>query len=130
YIVNDGISKRSVQKIIDSLSLEKMTLHWMKMKDAIPKGMDLPSVNNSYPINTYIRILIPYFIPKSIKKVIFFDVDMIMLNDISKLWHIDIGDNIIGAVSDTIGSITKTIEHGIENYKELGLDPKEEYFNA
>lgn len=130
YIVNDSISQRNIQKIIDSLSLDKMTLNWIEMEDAIPKDMNLPSVNNSYPINTYIRILIPYFIPNSIEKVIFFDVDMIMLNDISKLWKIDIGDNIIGAVSDTIGPVKKTIENGIENYKELGLNPKEEYFNA
>jgi lipopolysaccharide biosynthesis glycosyltransferase len=130
YIVDDNISKVSKRKLTASLTLEKMSLIWLKMTDTIPDGINLPLVNNSYPLNTYIRLLIPYFIPKSIKKIIFLDVDMIMLDDISNLWKIDTGEFVIGAVSDTIGPGLKTIAEGIENYKELGLDPEEKYFNA
>jgi lipopolysaccharide biosynthesis glycosyltransferase len=130
YIVDDQISKRSKEKLIASLSLVKLNLIWLKMAEIIPEGVVLPLVNNSYPLNTYIRLLIPYFIPKEVKKIIFIDVDMIMLDDISNLWKIDTGDFVIGAVSDTIGPVAKTIGEGIENYKELGLDPEEKYFNA
>lgn len=130
FIVDDKISKVSKQRIIDSLVLDKMKLNWMLMNEIIPKGFSLPVVSNSYPINTYIRILIPHFMPPSIKKVIFFDVDMIMLGDISELWSIDTEDKIIGAVSDTIGPNVKTIGNGIKNYADLGLNPDEKYFNA
>jgi lipopolysaccharide biosynthesis glycosyltransferase len=130
YIVDDHISKRSKKKLQRSLSSEKINLIWLKMDEIIPEGIALPLVNNSYPVNTYIRLLIPYFIPKEIKKVIFLDVDMIMLDDISNLWNIDTGEYVIGAASDTIGPITKTIGNGIENHLELGLDPEQRYFNA
>ncbi|WP_231459349.1 glycosyltransferase [Pedobacter sp. Leaf132] len=130
YIVDDNISAKSKRKIIESLNSDKMKLNWMLMKDIIPENIQLPLVSNSYPINTYIRVLIPYFIPQHIDKIIFLDVDMIMLEDISKLWNIDIGNKIIGAVSDTIGPIVKTIGAGIENHVELGLDANEKYFNA
>ncbi|MFC4210485.1 glycosyltransferase family 8 protein [Pedobacter lithocola] len=130
YIVDDKISKANKSKLEQSLSLDKMNLIWLKMTDIIPKDINLPIVNNAYPINTYIRLLIPYIVPKDVEKAIFMDVDMIMLDDITNLWAIDIGKFVIGAASDTIGPITKTIGNGIENYKELGLNPDEKYFNA
>ncbi len=130
YIVNDEISNHNKKKILDSLILEKMVLHWIRMIDAIPENTNLPIINNGYPINTYLRLLIPYFIPKHVKKIIFMDVDMIMLEDISILWNVEIGNYTIGAASDTIGPITKTIGDGIKNYRELGLDPIQKYFNA
>lgn len=130
YIVDDHISKVSKSKLNSSLNLDKLNLIWLKMDEIIPEGVTLPLVNNSYPLNTYVRILIPYFIPKEVKKIIFLDVDMIMLDDISNLWKMDIGDKVIGAVNDTIGDKSKTIAMGVDNYEELGLDPTQKYFNA
>jgi len=130
YIVDDQIQKKNKAKIEQSLALKKMNLIWLKMNSIIPKDIQLPIVNNGYPINTYIRLLIPYFIPKEIEKVIFMDVDMIMIDDISNLLKIDIGDYVIGAASDSMGEMVTTIGNKIENYKELGLDPNEGYFNA
>lgn len=130
YIIDDNISKNNVEKITNSLCLDKMVLNWIEMKDAIPKDMNLPFVINSYPINIFVRLLIPYFIPSHIKKVIYFDVDMIMQDDISNLWKIDIGDFIVGAVSDTIGPVVRIIGEGVKNYAELGLNPNEKYFNS
>src|SRR5688572_21732588 len=125
YIVEDNVSVKNKTRLLNSS--ESMTIHWIKMNEAIPEGMSLPVVNNTYPLNTFIRLFIPHFIPQDIKKVIFMDVDMIVLEDISKLWHINIDDHIIGAVTD---SITKTIGNGIENYEQLGLNPESKYFNA
>ena len=130
YIVDDQISKTNKQKLTSSLTLDKMNLIWLKMDEIIPEGVTLPLVNNTYPLNTYIRLLIPYFIPKEVNKIIFLDVDMIMLDDISNLWKIETEDKVIAAVNDTVGPQAKTIAEGIENYKELGLDPHEKYFNA
>ncbi|HTH83262.1 MAG TPA: glycosyltransferase [Mucilaginibacter sp.] len=130
YIIDDNISQKKRKKIINSLKLDKMVLHWIKMKDAIPENISLPFVNNSYPINTYLRVIIPYFIPKTVKKILYLDVDMIMLNDISLLWNTDIGEYPIGAVSDSMDHNVKTIRTGIINHEELGLNPDEKYFNA
>lgn len=126
YIVADNVSPASKSNLIRSAGNE-MLLHWIDMEDAIPKGMSLPVVNNTYPLNTFIRLFIPHFIPLDVKKVIFMDVDMIVLEDISKLWHTNIDNHIIGAVTD---SITRTIGNGVANYQELGLNPESKYFNA
>ena len=127
FIVEDNVSRKNKSRLEASVTDGKISLHWIKMSDTIPKGMQFPLDNNTYPLNIYIRLLIPYFLPKEIKRVLFLDVDMIMLEDISKLWHTDIGDKTIGAVTD---SVTKTLRHGVANYKELGLDPDVKYYNA
>ena len=131
YIVDDQISKTNKQKLTKSLTLDKMKLIWLKMDEIIPEGVTLPLVANStYPLNIYIRILIPYFIPKEVSKIIYMDVDMIMLDDISNLWKIETEGKVVAAVNDTFGDQVKTIAEGIENYKELGLDPEEKFFNS
>jgi lipopolysaccharide biosynthesis glycosyltransferase len=126
YVVEDKVSAKNKKRLERSVG-EEMLIHWIDMEDAIPKGMRLPVVNNTYPLNTFIRLFIPHFIPSDVKKVIFMDVDMIVLEDISKLWHTETGDHIIGAVTD---SITRTIGNGIANYRELELNPESKYFNA
>lgn len=131
YIIDDHISVHNRQKIVDSLeSNGKLTLNWIKMTEAIPKNAKLPLVHNAYPLNILVRLFIPHFIPSQIRRIIYFDVDMIMLGDISELWRIDIGDSIVGAISDTIGPVEKKIGNGIENHLELGLDPDLNYFNS
>ena len=130
YVVSDEITKNNREKLAASLTSEKMNLIWLEMDKVIPEGINLPVVNNAYPVNIHLRLLIPHFMPKEVEKVIYMDVDMIMLDDISNLWNLDIGDYVIGAVSDAIGSGVKKIPEGIENWEELGLDPEATYFNS
>ncbi len=61
--------------------------------------------------------------------MIYLDVDMIMMKDVSSLWNVHLDDRIFAAVVDlckTVGSSWG----GIPNYKELELDPDAAYFNA
>src|SRR5690606_22504304 len=89
YIIDDHISVHNRQKIVDSLeSNDKSTLNWIKMTEAIPKNAKLPLVHNAYPLNILVRLFIPHFIPSQIRRIIYLDVDMIMLGDISDLWRI------------------------------------------
>lgn len=129
YIVNDGISKNNVKKLVSCISSEKINLFWKSMEEAIPKNLKIPLDNTTFPANTYARICIPYFIPEEATKAIYLDVDMIVLEDISILWHTDIGDHLIAAVSDRCEFVGSSWG-GIKNYKELGLKPDSGYFNS
>ena len=131
YVVDDGISTKSKQCIQASLRAVWMTIKYIPMLDAVPKGITLPVVPNTYPLNTYIRLLIPYFMPPEVTRVLFMDVDMIVLGDIGQLWRTDIGHYPIGAVRDTITRYIGNLDGGgIANYKELGLKEDSPYFNA
>lgn len=130
FIVEDKISLKNKKRINNSIDQLKSKVIWLKMNDCIPKGFKLPVDKSSLPLNIYVRLFIPQFITdEKIKKILFLDVDMIMLEDVSKLWHTDLGDNIVAAVQD---QFIKVISNwgGITNYEQLNLASDSNYFNA
>jgi lipopolysaccharide biosynthesis glycosyltransferase len=129
FIVEDGITAKNKLKITNSVNPDVVKIHWLVMTDCIPANAKLPVDNSSLPLNIYIRLFIPYFIPKTIKRIVFLDVDMIMLEDVSKLWYTDLENNIIGAVQDQFIQVVSRWG-GISNYQELGIAAENKYFNA
>lgn len=127
WIVDDGISKRNKLKLESSLDPDMITLFWIKSKAAIPRDMELPLDRNSYPLNIFMRIFIPYFVPQNYQKVLYMDVDMILTRDISELWKTDISHHIIAAVTD---STAVYIKNNVKNYRELNLPGDAKYFNS
>ncbi len=130
YMTGDGITELSKKKMLRSIDPDMFTIHWMTMEDAIPEGMALPYDRNLFPATVYMRLFMPYTIPKEIKKVLYLDVDMIALEDISNLWHIDISEYVLGAVVDCRVPTLDNSWGGVLNYKELGLDGKHPYVNS
>lgn len=130
YIVGDGLDLQDENKLVKSSNSGLVTLLFLKMKDVIPKGIKLPLDSTSYPLNIYVRLFIPHFIPPSIEKVLYMDVDMIVEENISKLWKINLHGLAIAAVLDSITHFIGSPYGGIKNYAALGLDPKSKYFNS
>lgn len=129
YIVSDKISASNKKKLVNSCTSALISFTWFELADVISRDIKLPLDNTSWPMNVYARFLIPYFIPQDVEKVIYLDVDMIVVEDISKLWHIDLKDHIIAGVVDVAKKVSSPWG-GIKNYKELGLDPETKYFNS
>ena len=129
YIISDNVSDENKTNIINSVKGSFFSLKWLSMKEAIPSHIQLPLDNSSFPLNVYVRLFIPYFIPQELTKVLYLDVDMIVNEDISKLWSIDIEDKIIAGVVDRSQVVSSTWG-GIGNYKELGLNENTKYFNS
>ncbi len=130
YIIEDRVSQRNKAKLEKSVNPSISNLIWKDRSTIIPKDIQLPTDRSNLPLTIYMRLFIPYLIPDHIEKILYLDVDMIVLEDISTLFHTDLEDNLIGAVVDP-GIIT--FDHGwngILNYQELGLDAKSRYFNS
>jgi len=129
FILDDGIFDRSKRKLIESVSSDLFTIHWVEKDKVIPAGMSIPYDNSSYPLIIHMRMFIPYFIPKEYEKVIYMDVDMIVNDDISKLWNTDLEEFTIAAVIDV--RIQRFGTHNaIKNYTQLGFDAETKYFNT
>lgn len=58
-------------------------------------------VHAHFGIESYFRLLYPYIL-KSYKKVLYFDCDMVLKNDVALLYQIDIGDAFLGACLDAV----------------------------
>ena len=129
FILDDGITRKNKTRLTESVSPKIFTIHWVPMDQVIPAGMSIPYDNSSYPLIIHMRMFIPYFIPKEYEKVIYMDVDMIVNDDISKLWNTDLKGFTIAAIIDVrIRQFGNS--HAVENYRELGFAPETKYFNT
>ncbi|ODS77502.1 MAG: hypothetical protein ABS46_18090 [Cytophagaceae bacterium SCN 52-12] len=129
YIIDDGISKANREKLSQCATPSVTTLHWFKSHEVLPAGIRIPVDRSAFPVTTYLRLFAPYLIPADVRRFIYLDVDMIVLEDISKLWHTDLQGRLFGAVQD----LSKTVGSGwggIPNYEKFGFHPDDLYFNA
>lgn len=130
YVLNDGISKANREKINSLISNSpEVKINWLSSVNVVPKGTKFPVDNSAFPFTAFLRLFAPFVIEKEVKKLIYFDVDMIVKKDVSELWNIDLQGFTMAAVLD----VCKTADcswGGIKNYKELGIPGEAKYFNS
>lgn len=78
-------------------------------------------------IATYYRLLAPYILKEhqNIKRIVYFDVDMLCVNDISELFTVPLGNN----VAYVVKGFTSTPEWWNQYCTSLGMKGKQ-YFNS
>jgi lipopolysaccharide biosynthesis glycosyltransferase len=126
FILDGGISQQSKSRIIKSLDLEEPEISWVKPNEALLKNVEL---TRHLTLAACYRLLIPQIVPKHLKKAIYLDSDMVVRGDLGQLWNIDMGDNCVLAVQDD-NQWYISMAIGLKNYKELGLNPNDKYFNS
>jgi lipopolysaccharide biosynthesis glycosyltransferase len=82
-------------------------------------GVRLP-VRAHYSVDIYTRLWVADFFPASVSKVLYLDSDMVVTGDIGGLWHAELGEAVLGAV--TIPGSTRCAP--------LGIPEKFGYFNS
>ena len=130
YIIEDNVSQANKIKLQQSVNTNITTLIWKDMAGVIPDGIKLPLDRSSYPLNIYMRLFIPYFIPQEIETVLYLDVDMIVQKDITTLFENDLSNYVVAAVLDPRIITFDNSWGGVLNYRELGLPGTTRYFNT
>ncbi len=77
-------------------------------------------ISNHLTFATYYKIIIPSILEKTTDKVLYLDTDIVVCNDIKKLWNIKVSDYTIAAIND----------FNLEGPGRLGFHKKYNYFNA
>lgn len=95
YILDGGILKRNKRKIFKIKNrYNNFSIEFIDMKYA---GLErFPNIEH-YSLNTFSRYFIPDLKP-DLNKILYLDVDIIVKDDISKLYNQDLGDYPVGAV--------------------------------
>lgn len=93
YILDGGISSENKNKILNSLEqFKNKKINFIKVDQEIFKNI-IPFLHINQ--TSFYRLLLPNILPK-IKKIIYFDCDLLILNDISKLYQEKLDQKIIG----------------------------------
>lgn len=129
HVIDDGISAKNIKLISQTVDQNLFTFFWHKAATVVPKDIKFPDDISALPLTVYMRLFAPYLIPKGTKKMLYLDVDMIVLKDISTLWNVDLGDKLFAAVQDRCATM-RSRWGGVANYEELGLKADDPYFNS
>jgi lipopolysaccharide biosynthesis glycosyltransferase len=141
FILDGGIKAYNKRKIIKSLSSEKCDVNWISKPDALlgnievvrPFKIDIPGMGTitevpHMSIATYYRLLIPELLPNHIHKAIFLDSDMVIIEDLGKLWDMEMGENYLLAPQDLWTPYVSS-PAGLINHRELGIPADAKMFN-
>lgn len=122
HVLDGGMGWRNRNRIRRSLATGRIELNWIKPDTGALGGVP---VFGHAGLATYYRLLIPSLMGPDVAKVLYLDVDMVVLRDIGQLWRVPMENRPLMAVrqgTETLGSLAFA--------GELGLDPKLPYANA
>ena len=124
-VLNTGLEPENVSKIMLN-ECDGFSIEFVNISAEVEKIKK--SLKNVYHFSvvTYYRLFIASLFP-TYEKIVYLDCDLVVLGDVSELYHTDLGDNILGAAPEEFIRNTK----GFRLYadKSIGVDPST-YVNA
>ena len=100
-VLHEGVTKENRQKLAN-LATDNFKIDIVPMKndfDALDDRMSNRLRCDYFTLTIYFRLFIPAMYPQY-DKAIYIDSDVVIADDLAKLFDIDIGDNFIGACND------------------------------
>lgn len=125
YILNTGLASKNINRI-SALKKENFEISFVDVNVELEKIRDRLFIRDYYTNTTYYRFFIPELFPEY-DKILYLDCDIIVLDDIAKLYQTELGDNLIGAIQEEVMSTIKVFGDYVE--EGLGI-PCKNYFNA
>ncbi len=123
-VLHQGLNEENIEKI-SSLEKENFEIKYIYMKDGMESITDRVETRlrgDYFTLTIYFRLFIPDMFPEY-DKGIYIDSDVVVPGDISKLYNIELGDNLIGACNDVsvidVPELARYIEEavGVSKYK-------------
>lgn len=126
-ILNSKLKEESVKQILafenENFKVEFADVN-KKIKD-VAKNMTL-GLRDYYSNSIYYRIFIPSLF-HDYDKALYLDADIVVIDDISKLYFEELGDNLLGAITDDVVNGNDSFKKYSETV--LGIKPTQ-YFNS
>lgn len=125
-VLNTDISEEN-KKRISKYERENVDIEFVDLNYYIQKIKDKLYTRDYYSKTTYFRLFLPNLYPQY-DKVLYLDSDIVILDDIAKLYSIDMGDNLVAAAPDDVIQFNEVFQTYVE--KVVGVASYKNYFNA
>jgi lipopolysaccharide biosynthesis glycosyltransferase len=125
YVIDGGICPEDLSRIESCLSFAHPLGSIMTLKPDTSRISGLHATGR-FSTATYLRLLIESMLPGSVDKILYLDSDVVVTDDVSALFDIDLGGKAIGAVQE-VGDHAGRLTHSLP-----GQDVPDDlpYFNA
>ena len=127
YILTEGISRANEERL-KRYETENSEIVFVDLSSNIAKIRDRLSstLRDYYTESIFYRIFIAALYPEY-SKAIYLDCDIVVLGDISEFYNINLGDNILGAITDDVIATNEDFR----NYAKYGIGVDyTKYFNS
>ncbi|HDR0633103.1 General stress protein A [Pasteurella multocida] len=123
YIFDLGISEESKKDICDVVIASGNKVYFIFVNES--DFNQFPSNIDYISLATYARLKATDYLPSSLNKIIYLDVDVLVFDSLETLWNIDISHYFAAACYD---SFIENENH--EHKKVISMSEREYYFNA
>lgn len=109
WVLHDGLNEALKKRVSDSLPDGSAKITWVPVEAdvladlplGVPRSLRSSGEKPSYLAKmAYARLLIPRIFPATTARVLYLDVDLLALEDLSSLWETDLKGAVAGAVPD------------------------------
>ena len=125
HVLTAGISEEMQRKLIECEE-KNVRIQCVNVSEKMEEVKNSLHLRDYYTGATYYRIFIASMFPQY-EKAVYLDCDTVLLGDISELYKIELGENLVGAIPD--GAVAVVPEFRAYTKDVLGIEA-ENYFNA
>ncbi|MGZ8202203.1 MAG: glycosyltransferase family 8 protein [Burkholderiales bacterium] len=125
-IIDGGLTPRTKERLLASWNLKQGSVEFVA--PCFGGATALPVWGRMTPL-TYTRIFTPAYVPANCAKAIFLDSDLLILQDLGRLWDVPAKDTHVLAVQDPAVPFVSSCD-GLARYEALRIAPETPYFNA
>ena len=120
YVLHSDLTKEQEAHIIDSCS-KKMVFQFLTVDTKLFEGF--PKFKR-YPLQIYYRLAAPLLLPEKVERILYLDVDTVVINSLNPLYHASFEGNLFMACTHTKKMLTRM------NQIRLGIDHDTPYINT
>ena len=119
HTIATGIDQQEKERLISYVNQNKGDIYFYEINEDLTSNLIIPA-NSHFTVATYYRLFFPTLVPKEITKLIYIDVDTVVIGDLAELYNTIIDSVPIAAVEEP-GNLIRP---------DLGLNESNKYFNA
>lgn len=125
YVLEAGLDE-SYKADLEEVLVGDSQIEFVDVEKSMKTLKDKITLRDYYTCATYYRLFIPILFPE-LDKALYLDSDIVVLDDISKLYNINLGDNLVGACRDEVLSFNAAFRQ----YADITVGVHHmKYFNA
>lgn len=121
YLIHTGIP----QVTLDAIS------SIVETHSIIPTALQLSTApyDHHFPREAAFPLLLPELLPTTLERVLFLDADLLVMDDLAKLWETPMNHNVLAGVTDSAVPLCSA-SRGVKGWQALGIPAKAPYFNG
>ena len=113
-VLHTGMSEEAQERLKGLLEAPGFTLEFPDISHYVATFAQRLHTRDYYSCSTYYRLFIPRLYPE-LSKALYLDSDLVLQEDVARLYDLDLGDDLVGAVPDAVVGTVEEFRLYVQN---------------